>query len=103
MTVPSDETLHLVVIEPQLFGCLQVFLNVPPVANGPNHLLQRRCRWGKHQIRGFFVWIIDATTDQEPMVSVDDSPMHHRQTCPIKQTRAFGAPSSWKAAASPVL
>lgn len=44
VTVPSDETAHLVVIEPQLFGRLKVFLNVPPVANGPNRLLQGRCR-----------------------------------------------------------
>src|SRR5579872_2024664 len=38
VTIPSDVTADLVLIEPEVFGGFQILLDVPPVANGPNHL-----------------------------------------------------------------
>ena len=63
MAIPSDEASDLILIEAEIFGRFQVFLDMPSCANGPNHLSQRRYRRGKHQIIGFFVWVINTATD----------------------------------------
>jgi hypothetical protein len=52
MTIPSNEASDLIMIKSEVFGCFQVFLNVPSFANSPNDLLERGQRRGEHQVIG---------------------------------------------------
>jgi hypothetical protein len=48
MTIPSNPAPNLILVKPEVFAGLQIFLDMPPFANCSNDLLQRSISRSEH-------------------------------------------------------
>src|SRR5215475_12125203 len=85
MAVPGEVTAHCIVIEAQIFGRFQVLFDAKACANRLHHERQRRLHGSVDQVIGQLVRVVEAATDHEPMTTVRDTSMYHRQASPVEE------------------
>jgi hypothetical protein len=69
----------------------QVLFDAKACANRLHHEGQRRLHGSVDQVIGQLVRVVEAATDHEPMATVRDTSMHHRQASPVEEVLAFAA------------
>src|SRR2546425_949536 len=90
MAIPATVATHFILIEPQIFGGLQILFNVPTGTNGLHDGGQGSSQRSKDQVISQLGWVVEATTDDQPMTTVHDAPVEPRQDGPIKKPFPFG-------------
>src|SRR5216684_6906838 len=91
MAVPAQVAADFIVIKSEVFASLQVLFDVPTASNSLHHGGQGCIRWGPDQEIGQLVRVVEAATHHEPMATVHDACLHHRQARPVEEALALGA------------
>src|SRR6266480_276968 len=91
MAIPAQVAADLIVIESEGFVGVQVLFDVPTASDSLHHGGQGRVGWRPDQIIGQLIGVVEAAAHEEPMATIRDTSLHHRQASPVKKTLAFGA------------
>src|SRR5260221_2964778 len=81
----------LIVIESEGEAVLQVLCDVPTASDSLHHGGQGRVGWRSGQVMGKLIGVVEAAVHEEPMATIRDTSMHHRQASPVKKALPFAA------------
>ena len=91
MAIPAQIAADFRLIESQVFGGLDVLFDVPACADRLHDGRQGSGGWCPHQVEGHLGWIIEATTKDEEVATIDRALVQEGQDGPIKEALALGA------------